>query len=386
MDANLPKQFNILIVDDNPKNIQVIGNILKDEGYLIGFATSGEQALALLKKSYDYDLILLDINMPGMNGFETCIAIRKDERLKEIPVIFLTAYTDTDNVIAGFESGAQDYVVKPFNVKELLARVNTHLDLKHKSDLIKMMNQELELKVAERTRELEVAYNNLNNLDNMKTDYLLFISQEIRAPLNGMMGSINLIKNQEYSSTFKNLIETLSSSISRLEDFTQKALFFNQLAKGAYTLQSAPVKLKDIVHFVLLELAESIAEKHLGVDTGKLTSDAIVEADKDLVFKVILSVLDNSVKFSPANGTISVMLDEDGHSVAFTCRDLGPGFKKEILDLFVLPFHLMNNIDYQRSIMSLVTDNQIMALHKGEFSIGNNAGGGAWVKLTFPKS
>ena len=386
MDVNLSKQFNVLIVDDNPKNIQVIGNILKDEGYLIGFATSGEQALALLKESYDYDLVLLDINMPGMNGFETCMAIRQDAGLREIPVIFLTAYTDADNIIAGFESGAQDYVVKPFNVKELLARVNTHLELKHKSDLIKKMNHELELKVAERTRELEEAYNNLNNLDNMKTDYLLFISQEIRTPLNGMMGSINLIKNQEYSSTFKNLIETLSSSISRLEDFTQKALFFNQLAKGSYTLQLSQVRLRDITHFALLELADIVAEKHINVDTVKLVSDAIVEADKDLVFKAMLSMLDNAVKFSPVNGKICVMLDESEHSVSFICSDCGPGFKQEILDLFVLPFHLMNNIDYQRSVMSLVTDKQIMSLHNGEFAIGNNADGGAWVKLTFAKS
>ena len=134
MDELSAKQFNILVVDDNPKNIQVIGNILREVGYLVGFATEGQQALSLLKENNDYDLILLDVDMPVLNGYDTCKAIREDDSLKEIPVIFLTAFTDIENVIIGFEVGAQDYITKPFNSKVLLARVGTHLQLKHKTD------------------------------------------------------------------------------------------------------------------------------------------------------------------------------------------------------------------------------------------------------------
>ena len=134
------KKFKILVVDDIPKNIQVLGSILKKANYLAGFATNGKQAIDILQHTDDYDLVLLDISMPVMNGFDVCRAIRENTRLKEIPVIFLTAYTNTENIVKGFDAGAQDYVTKPFNLKELLARVDTHLRLKQKTDQIRSLN------------------------------------------------------------------------------------------------------------------------------------------------------------------------------------------------------------------------------------------------------
>jgi len=139
------KQLKVLVVDDNPANIQVIGNILRNQGYTVGYAIDGQQAINLLKKTFDYDLILLDVDMPLMDGFETCKAIKKDFKLKDIPVIFLTAFTETEKIVTGFDVGGNDYITKPFNSKELLARVNTHLQLKNRNDQIKQMNHQLEI-------------------------------------------------------------------------------------------------------------------------------------------------------------------------------------------------------------------------------------------------
>ena len=385
MDTEERKQFNILIVDDNPKNIQVIGNILKDAHYNIGFATDGQQALELLQKTNDYDLVLLDVNMPVMDGYETCIAMRKDEKFKEIPVIFLTAYTDENNIITGFESGAQDYITKPFNSKELLARVETHIQLKYKTDLIKKMNQELESKVKERTKELEKAYNDLNNLDSMKTDFLLFISQEIRVPLNGIEGTINLIKNQEYSSTIKNLVEMLDGSVSKLEEFTYKALFFNQLIQGKYPIQINQINVKDLIQFSILELADKISEKNIEVVQDNLQPDVLLNADKDLLFKAFLYIIDNAVKFSPNNSKIYLDLITINESAHFTCNDNGTGFPEEVLDKLLLPFRFMNDANHQKSALSLYTIKQIMNLHAGELKVSNKENGGACVQLIFSK-
>jgi cyclic di-GMP phosphodiesterase len=121
--------FNVLIVDDIGKNIQVVANLLKDEGYRLSYAMSGEQALKVLQEN-DYDLVLLDIMMPGLDGYQTCIKIKKLVNYSEVPVIFLTARDDHDSIVQGFESGGQDYVTKPFNTAELLARVRTHLKLR----------------------------------------------------------------------------------------------------------------------------------------------------------------------------------------------------------------------------------------------------------------
>src|SRR6056297_912463 len=142
MDA---QKFKILIVDDNPKNLQVLGNLLEKQQYNVEYALSGKEALAWVN-SEQFDLILLDIMMPGMDGYEVCETIRKDEQYQDIPIIFLTAKTDKESIVKGFELNAQDYVSKPFDTAELLARINTHLELKDSRDKLKDVNQWLEQK------------------------------------------------------------------------------------------------------------------------------------------------------------------------------------------------------------------------------------------------
>jgi phosphoserine phosphatase RsbU/P len=135
----------ILIVDDNPKNLQILGNYLQNEGYKVEFALDGMSALDWIKR-LDFDLILLDIMMPGMDGFEVCRTIKNDPVKQKIPVIFLTAKIDTESIINGFDLGAVDYVVKPFNQRELIARVKTHIEIKRSRDEIARNLKEIEYK------------------------------------------------------------------------------------------------------------------------------------------------------------------------------------------------------------------------------------------------
>ncbi len=143
----MSRKFKILIVDDNPKNIQVLALILQQEGYDLAFATSGEKALKIASEVH-IDLILLDVMMPGKDGFETCKELKNSLKTSKIPVIFLTALSDKENIIKGFSIGGIDYVTKPFNTKELLIRVKTHLQLKD-------YENNLEYKVHELTKEIE---------------------------------------------------------------------------------------------------------------------------------------------------------------------------------------------------------------------------------------
>lgn len=127
--------FLILIVDDEPKNIQLLGSILKSNGYQVEFATDGEKALDwLFTKAFD--LVLLDVMMPGISGFEVCQRMKADKRIMHIPVVFLTAKTETEDIVKGFEVGGTDYVTKPFRTPELLARIKTHVEIKTLRGLI----------------------------------------------------------------------------------------------------------------------------------------------------------------------------------------------------------------------------------------------------------
>ena len=144
-----PDRETILIVDDVPTNIQLAANILKGEGYSLAFAQSGEKALELVA-SAPLDLILLDIMMPGMDGFEVCRRLKADPAVREVPVLFLTAKTETESVVQGFEVGAQDYVTKPVKEAELLARVRTHLTLHRTHKAMRTMNRRLREEIQER--------------------------------------------------------------------------------------------------------------------------------------------------------------------------------------------------------------------------------------------
>jgi len=144
----MSKRFKILIVDDAPKNIQVVANLLGDTEYDISYATNGFRALELIEEN-TFDLVLLDVMMPEMNGYEVCRIIKKDSFCEDLPVIFITAKTDEESLVEAFDAGAQDYVTKPFNSAELMARIRTHLKLKafEDSQQIVIDNAMAELKV-----------------------------------------------------------------------------------------------------------------------------------------------------------------------------------------------------------------------------------------------
>ena len=145
--------FNILIVDDVIENIQVAMNILKEDNYNFSYAKNGEDALSLCKEN-DFDLILLDIMMPGIDGYEVCKRLHNDPKYFDVPVIFLTAKVDTDSMAHGFAVGGVDYILKPFHANELLARVKTHLELFKAKQILKHNNLTLETKMKVQTERI----------------------------------------------------------------------------------------------------------------------------------------------------------------------------------------------------------------------------------------
>jgi len=143
MSAYPTRAFNILIVDDEPINIQLLGSVLNECKYEVQFATSGEEALDWVN-SEPFDLILLDLMMPAMDGYEVCKHIKNNSATNAIPVIFLSASVSTEKITKGFETGAVDFVNKPFNRIELLAKVRTHLELKRSQDKLAALQKELD--------------------------------------------------------------------------------------------------------------------------------------------------------------------------------------------------------------------------------------------------
>jgi len=190
----------ILLVDDNPQNLQVLGKLLLKEKYEIEFAVNGEATLEWLKNKH-FDLILLDLNMPGMNGFEVCKRIRSDKTMDEVPIIFLSAESERNSILRGFEVGAQDYVTKPFDSRELLARVKTQLDLKSKTKKLEKVNEWLGKKIENWLKA------------SVGKPYVKEVND-----LNAMM--IEFDKNQSY--ILKDICLELRTSIKEIESIIEK--------------------------------------------------------------------------------------------------------------------------------------------------------------------
>ncbi|MGB3513837.1 MAG: hybrid sensor histidine kinase/response regulator [Microcoleaceae cyanobacterium] len=180
----------ILVVDDNPVNLKVIVITLTNQGYEVTTATSGERALKQI--SYELpDLILLDIQMPGIDGFETCKKLKENPETKDIPVIFMTALTDSESIVKGFNLGAVDYITKPFQATEVIARVNTHINLQQ-------LRKNLEQKVASKTNKLTQA------LEELKASEVKLIQSEKMSALGELISGIGHELNHPIGSIFSN--------------------------------------------------------------------------------------------------------------------------------------------------------------------------------------
>ncbi len=203
----------ILVVDDTSKNLQVLGALLKEYGYSIAVARSGHQALDYLKTRQP-DLILLDVMMPGLNGFEVCQRIKEDKNTKKIPVLFITALADTENKLAGFKAGGEDYITKPFFKEEVLARVNVFIERqKAQKELVQSnakledWSRTLEKEVRARTMKLQQMQSQIIMQEKMASIGQLAagIAHELNNPINFIY--TNFITLEKNVTDFKKLIE-----------------------------------------------------------------------------------------------------------------------------------------------------------------------------------
>lgn len=375
------KDFRILIVDDVPKNIQVLGNILINEKYQISYTQDGNHALALIKKN-KFDLILLDIMMPEIDGYEVCKKIMADPETAEIPVIFLTAKADKESVIKGFKLGARDYVTKPFNAEELLARVRTHLELKDKNEQLKNVNQTLEQKVIERTTELRSVNKKLLTLDKAKSDFLNIIGHEIRTPLNGIQGLTSLLTDSTDKDVQLDYIKNLKEASDRLVKFSEIALLITSINTERYVMQTTFVGLKDLLN-ECIEIKLQNINKNLNYRINVDPDDIKIVGDSKLLKDCFESIIDNAIKYSPDKGLIEIKAYRDDNKVIVSFRDNGPGFSDEAKEKL---FNYFSSDDIMHSEglgLGLASVKLIMDAHHGKTEIKNMDDGGAVVNLFF---
>ena len=376
------KDFRILIVDDVPKNIQVLGNILMAENYQLSYSQNGKEALAAVKQN-DFDLILLDIMMPVVDGYEVCRQLKSDSKTKDIPIIFLTAKVEKESVVKGLKLGAVDYVTKPFYAEELLARVRTHLSLKDKTEQLQSINVILEQKVAERTAQLKEANEKLSTLEKAKSDFLTIISHEIRTPLNGISGFADILLDSLASTEHEEFIKYLKLSSDRLVRFSEIALLITQLNAEKYTFEMIPMNVEKIISSALEEVQEKLDLANIKIEKG-FTKDINIITNHNLIQKSLVNILENSIEYSPENGQIFINTSTDNGTINIEICDQGPGFSEEALSKLFEYFSTDDIMHSEGLGLGLAAVKLVMDSHSGSISAKNRGEGGAHVCLTFP--
>jgi two-component system sensor histidine kinase/response regulator len=380
-------ETTILIADDTPVNIDILVDLL--EGYQTKIAINGKDAIETALDGDPPDLILLDIMMPEMDGYEACRQLRQHEKTREVPVIFITAKDMKDDIVKGFEAGGQDYVTKPFDANELMARVKTQLELKASRDQLKTVNQWLEEKVAERTKELQQAYERieqanieLGKLDESKSAFLRMLSHEVRTPLNGIIGFLNLMKDDIQKTQFAEMFSYLEISVSRLEKFAMVALIITELRTQAIPVSRENVAVSSLVDAAMKKNQEKMEQKRIRMN---IQGDAsiMIKGDERLLKTCFESILDNAISFSPEGGNVLLHAEATGSGVHCTFFDRGKGFTEEGLKNFNKLFANAGHHTDQKLGLDLALASMIMEAHGGTLEVGNNTDGGAFVRLVF---
>jgi len=366
------KTHTVLIVDDNATNIKVIALTLRAQNYKLVIATNGNEAIELVDKTRP-DLILLDVMMPGMDGYETCSIIKSKEENENIPVLFLTALNDKENIVKGFNAGGVDYITKPFNKDEFLSRVRTHLELKHTRD------------------ELEQTSKHLASLNSLKDKMFSVIGHDLRSPLGSVKMTLEFLADtadsscgEEMKSTLDLMVKTTDEVFSLLENL----LGWAKSQSGNLSIEPETISLKELIQNIYLLNKGNLGLKEL--DFKLNVADGIkVFADLNTLQIVFRNLLSNAIKFTPDKGSIVISATEKEDKVNIVVKDTGVGIPKEsIPKLFdsTLHFTTYGTNRESGSGIGLMLCQDFIKRNNGEVRLESEVGKGTSFIVVLPKN
>jgi two-component system sensor histidine kinase/response regulator len=303
-------EYKILIVDDVISNVLLLKILLTNEKFQVCTANNGTTCIEQAKKEHP-DLILLDVMMPDISGFDTAVILKKDEETKDIPIIFLTALNTPADLVHGFKVGASDFLTKPFNKEELVMRVTQQISLVAAKRIIEKQNAELRATLSNRDKMYSV------------------IAHDLRSP----MASIRMVLNLVVASTSPELVgpelyELLDKANKESEDvhdLLDNLLKWTKSQTGRLNVVIQDLDLNDIIPGVV-DIFEMIAEtKHIKLNLQMAEGPLVVTADNDMLKTIVRNFLSNAIKFSPENSSIDIIMSKDADFAKVSVRDHGVG-------------------------------------------------------------
>ena len=373
-------EVKVLLVDDREENILALETILETEGYTFVKARSGREALKCLLDDQDFYLIIMDVVMPGMNGFETAELIYSREKLKNIPIIFLTAIDIEENMYKGYKAGAVDYINKPFVPELLRAKVGAFVDLSVKNkklisqeERLRAINKNLEREIAERksseekvrqlNKNLEEKLEELQSLD----AFAYSVSHDLMSPVNNISGLVNLLMKrhgEQFDGNARKVLNLVMDSTQKMSEMIRSMLLFSRQANAE--LIKSEVDMKKIVQAVIDDIGTYKTIDHFEIKIAKLPS---IEGDSNMLKQVWVNFISNAVKYSQKKERplIEVGSTEGEGEVTFYVKDNGAGFDMKNYDkLFGVFQRLHSAHDFEGTGVGLAIVKRIVERHGGK--------------------
>jgi len=392
--STLPEKFQnagLLIVDDNPANVALLQKMLKRAGYLNVESMTDSR---LAKDMYDkgrHDLVLLDIRMPHVDGYEVMAQLKEISVDDYAPVLVLTAQTDMETRLKALEAGARDFLNKPVDQAEALNRIRNLLEVRLLHKEVREYNARLEETVAERTLDLRRAMEMAQSANTAKSEFLSIISHELRTPLNAIIGFSDIIEKQmfgEISEQYQDYSGEINISARQLLELINNILDVTNAMSGQTDIEETDIDLAQAIGVVIDGLKQEIADRKIDLTITVDDDLPVLRADRDMIERACRNLLSNSIKFSDVGGVVDITagLSKFG-GVTLTFRDEGCGIDEKDLPKIIVPFGQSDtalNRSTEGAGIGLTLAISFIELHDGVLGIDSQPDVGTTVSVNFP--